>query len=118
MGWKITIGGRSVLLDDLEIQKVDAVASRHDTSWFELTASSPARHPAAFYDLLRLVAEKLGVPPPEHDGTVRSMKRLLEHIDHVDDDLPSEWVDGNPPEGDPTTVSLSGSPESTDGLQQ
>lgn len=116
MGWKITVGEHSRLLDDLPISKIEALASRHGLSWYELVAASPARRPSAFYDLVRLIAEETGEPVPDRPETVRDMKRMLECITSVPDDLPSEWVDGNPPVGDQTTVLLSGEPESTDGL--
>ena len=104
MAWQITIGQQSKLIDDLPIEKIESVASRHGTSWYELVASSPARYPSAFYDVVRVVAEELGVDPPDRPSTVGDMKRLLELIDFVDDDLPTEGVDGNPPVGDQTTV--------------
>ncbi len=115
MGWKITVGEQSMLLDDLPIVKVESVASRHSLSWYELVAASPARHPSAFYDVVRLVAEETGEPVPDRPVSVGDMKRLLECIEYAAEDLPTEWVDGNPPVGDPTTASSSGSPDGTDG---
>lgn len=118
MGWKISIDGQGLLVDDLPVEAVAKIADRHGVSWYELSTSSPARSPAAFFDLVRLVAERIGVPPPEHDGSVRSMRALVRDlIENVPDDLPAEWVDGNPPVGDPTTRSSSGSPDVTDGPQ-
>lgn len=116
MGWKITLGDESVLLDDLPIVKIEKVAAKHSVSWYELIGSSPGRYPSAFYDVIRVVAEELGVDPPAQPVSVADAKALLEFIDFVADDLPVEWVDGNPPVGDPTIGSLSGEPDVSDGV--
>jgi len=103
MAWAIRLDERQIVIDDLPISDVDRIAQRHGVTWYELTTSRPANHPAAFYDLIRFVAERLDVPPPDHDGSVRSMKSLLELIVRVDDDLPDGWEDGRPLEDGPTT---------------
>lgn len=103
MAWAIRLGDKQQTIDDLPIRDVDAIAQRHAVTWYELTTSRPANHPAAFYDLIRFVAERLDVPPPEHDGSVRSMKSLLDLIVKVEDELPDVWEDGRPLEVDQTT---------------
>lgn len=104
MGWKITFSDdKSVLVDDMPINDLAKIGARHDVDWITLTTTGPAKSPAAYWDVLRLAAERLEVPVPEHDGSVRSMRRLLDLIEWVEDDRPDGWEDGRPLEDVPTT---------------
>lgn len=103
MGWVLNIGDKPVRMDDMQISAIAKIAERHGTSWFTLTTTGPASNPDAFFDLLRYAAEQVEEPPPDHDGTVRSMRALLALIEWEPDDLPAGWEDGNPTEGETTT---------------
>lgn len=116
MAWKITIGDRSCLLDDLAPSTFQSIGARHDLTWLELY-TSPAKDPGAYLDLVDVCADHLGVERPERPMTMRGMIGALDWIEQVTDDLPSEFMDGLPsPEAAQTTVGSSGRPNDTDGL--
>lgn len=93
-----------MLVEDLPAGEIAAIAGRHGLHWFDLAVASPAEQPDAFFQLVCLVAQKCGEPAPDWDGKLGSFRRLLAaHLEKVPDDLPSEWVDGNPQGGGPTT---------------
>lgn len=116
MAWKLTIGDRSCLLDDLPPAVFQQVGTRHELTWLELY-TSPARNPDAYLDLVDRAADHLEVARPERPATMRGMLAALEWIEQVDDDLPQEYEDGLPsPEAGQTTGGLSGRQSDSDGL--
>ena len=103
MGWAAKFGDRQVPFEDLPIAVVQKVAAKHRASWLDLV-TYPGNDLSALHDLLVAAAEQLEVEPPAVPATVREGRVLLaENVVKVDDDLPSMWTDGDPPEGDQTT---------------
>lgn len=120
MAWKVTIGDRSMLLDDLSQDDFIAATLPHDgVNWLTLYVS-PGSHPGALYDLLCAIAFKLEVPPPPRPTTIKDAVKLLEYVERVDDDLPNDFAEGGLPfeipEDATETTTSSTSTEPEDGL--
>lgn len=118
MAWKVTIGEKSILLDDLtENDFVEATKDYPDTTWLRLYMS-PGAHPGAFYKLLCACARKLELPSPDKPTNVKESVALLKHVEQVDDDLPKGFSEGGIPledsegETETTTSSTSTEPDS------
>lgn len=120
MAWKFTIDDKSMLFDDLSMEDIDSVCTRHpESNWLTLY-QSPAKQLGPFYSLLCVVARKLEVPSPDRPANMRDARALLRFVQHVDDDdLPTQFSEGGVPletavEQETTTSSTSTEPE--DGL--
>lgn len=97
MAWKIVIGDKSMLVDDLtEKDFVDVCAAHPSVNWLTLYYA-PASHPAAFYDLLNVVAKKLEMPTPARPQTIKDSVELLAHLVKVEDDLPTTFEESGLP---------------------
>jgi hypothetical protein len=97
MAWKIKIGDKSMLLDDLSPDDLVAACVGHpEINWLRLY-NSPAANPAAFYSLVCAVARKLEVPSPDRPQTAREAVEFLQHVEQVDDDLPTAFAEGGIP---------------------
>ena len=119
MSWKIKIGDKSILLDDLsENDLVEACQNHPDPNWLRLY-TSPGSSPGALYDLINICALKLQIPAPERPATVKqSVRLLIDCVEQVDDDLPVEFGDEGVPLGeaaDQETTTSSTSTELEDG---
>jgi hypothetical protein len=118
MAWKIKIGEKSMLLDDMSQDDfMTAVAEYPDANWLRLYMS-PGAHPGAFYNVLCIAARNMEVPSPDRPRTVKDAVDLLKHIEQVDDDLPKTWSEGAVPleeAVDPETTTSSTSTEPEDG---
>lgn len=104
MPFAIRAGDIETRLDDLPIGEFQQVAKRHNLSWFDLW-NTPAQEPDAFYELVELAVRHGGGTLPQRPATVKDTLTLIsECLQVVDDDLPTMWEDGNPPEADQTTA--------------
>lgn len=95
MAWNIRFGDTRVSIEDLPIEKFVPIAKRHDVSWYELLAT-PGAHPQAFYEVVCLAADQAGIPHPEKPSKMGEIVGLLEMLEVGQDDLPTEWSEGNP----------------------
>lgn len=114
MAWKLTIGDKSMLMDDLAPEDlVKACGAHENVNWLRLYVS-PGTHPGALYDLLALVALKLETAAPPRPKNAKEAVALLNHLTQVEDDLPKSFGEGGIPleaPGDPATTTSSTSTE-------
>ena len=89
------IGDKEVRLDDLPMSVYADIEEASGVPWFDLI-DAPARSAKAGPLLIARCAAHLGAEPPE-DVTPRS---ILGFFVLVGDDLPVEFEDGIPPEGE------------------
>ncbi len=119
MAWKIIVGEKSMLLDDLSPDDLVAACAGHpDINWLRLYVS-PAADPRAFYDLVCAVALKLELPSPDRPKTAKEAVEFLSHVEQVDDDLPTAFAEGGiplEPQDDPATTTSSTSTAPAAGL--
>lgn len=102
MGFAIKLGDRQLRVDDLPISEVVRIAKSHGISWTAF-AVAPASDVDAFADLVEVAAGILEVDAPARPATLGEAFGYLDLLEIVDDDLPTTWSDGNPPEADQTT---------------
>lgn len=113
MAWKITIGDKSMLLDDLSPDElVDACKNHPEVNWLRMYLT-PGMHPGAFYDLVCTVAKHLEVPSPDRPQTVKEAAAFLSHVQQVDDDLPTAFAEGGIPLETPAEPATTTSSTST-----
>lgn len=97
MAWKITLGEKSMLLDDMSQDDfMSAVADYPDANWLRLYMS-PGSHPGAYYRLLCIAARHLETASPDRPQNMRETVALLKHLEQVEDDLPKTWSDSAVP---------------------
>ena len=68
MPFAIRAGDITTRLDDLPIGEFQAIAKKHDCSWFDLW-NTPASDPEAFYDIVELAVKHGGGTLPTRPAT-------------------------------------------------
>lgn len=84
MGWKVTLGDKSVLLDDLSPATFQKIADAHAISWLDVY-NAPAADIEAYYDLLCAVAEHCSAEPPPKPATIKDAHAMLDLLQKVEE---------------------------------
>lgn len=103
MAWTFKFDSTRVSIEDLPIEQFETIAKKHDVSWYELL-STPGAHPTALWEVCCLAADAAGAAHPAKPEKLGDVVKLIGLLELGTDDLPTEWADGNPPEGDPATT--------------
>jgi hypothetical protein len=94
-------GGRLVRLEtDLAWGRVQQIAEEHELNILYVLSAPEIGTGAALEPLYRLACEEAGVEVPEK----LTARVLLEALETVEDDLPEEYTDGIPKEGETSTT--------------
>ena len=102
--WQVEWDGNTWKADDLTVDELATLADELGVDWFTIQPRLNLRHLKA---VVEVMAEKnKGVAREHTRATLGAMPiaKLGEIIVDVVDDMPSEYVDGNPKEGDPSTI--------------
>jgi hypothetical protein len=94
----VTVGGKTIKLDDLPLDVFFPIEKETGVSWLEVI-SQPMRHARAGFMLIAEAARVLGVEPPESLTAVE----FIESFTLADDDRPEAFKDGLPLPEEPST---------------
>lgn len=107
MPYKFNLGGKTLSMDDLTIDEVQAIASKHGVGFADVYFAA-GQNAGVLRDLLTVAAAKLGVDPPpmaRNSDIARLLRADNDTFVFVkEDDLPDNWQDGNPQTADATTT--------------
>jgi hypothetical protein len=97
--WAIRIGTTEFPIDELPIAKIQDIASTYGISWMTLI-DYPVTHSLAYLNLLGVVCELHPEAGAVELGDITSsagaVRALTDMIVPVEDDMPTQWVDGDP----------------------
>jgi hypothetical protein len=98
--WQITFEGRAHREDDLTIDMAERIEELVGESWLHLVPLRSAKHAGAILTVMHAAAT--GEPETAVSGRVKALKvnEFLQMVKPADDDLPTMFVDGNPPKAD------------------
>jgi hypothetical protein len=108
--FEITIDGHVYRTDDLTIEEAVALEEECDKTWLQL---NPLRSAKEFRATAALFLRRTRSPEvAAKEAASMSVKVAQESMHWVDDNLPTEFVDGIPKEGgSPSTTTSSASPD-------
>lgn len=98
--WQLTFEDRTHLEDDVTIAMAERIEDLTGESWLHLVPLRSAKHAAAILTVMHAAAT--GEPEDAVAGRVRALKvsAYLAGMATAADDLPTMYVDGNPPKAD------------------
>lgn len=118
MPWVLSFEGKEWHEQSLTIDQCERIETATGESWLTINPLRSAKHCRAILETL--LADD-GMSADEATAKIKATRadKLLDGkaIRFVDDDLPETYTDGNPKEGDPSTATSSGSPETSSGPQ-
>lgn len=97
MPWKLTVDNMSLTADDMTLAECERVEKATGTDWSHLNPLESAGHAKAIITTLIARTDPAGA---DARAGAMTLKQLLSAYQLVDDDLPSELIDGVPPVGD------------------
>ena len=92
--WAVQVDGRWFQVQDLPAGVLAGIAKKHDQTWIDVMVA-PARDAGVAQALINAVCDQAGLAHPEG----LSGRQLITRFELVDDDKPTEFTDGIPPEG-------------------
>lgn len=110
MPFELTIDGQVYRTDDLTIEEAAALEKECDKTWLQL---NPLRSAQEFQATAAMFLRRTRAPEvAAKEAAAIRVQVAQESIRWVDDNLPTEYVDGIPKaEGSPSTTMSSASPE-------
>lgn len=90
-----------------DLYEVQEIADRYEKPWSSVIALPLARLDMA-KDVIAAAARRRGIDPPDL-GEEATPRQISDFFDRVPDDLPTEFIDGLPPEGDDSKTAGSSS---------
>jgi hypothetical protein len=99
MPWQLTLDGHRISADDMTLAECETVEEITGDDWGRLNPVLSAKHARAIATVLyrRFEPDKA-----ERKAAELTVKELLDAYQIVEDDLPTELVDGIPLQGDGT----------------
>jgi hypothetical protein len=97
MPWAVTLPDGSIhRTDHLGAGAVIDIAKQFDTTWVHVTDFTSAGDGSVMFAVYQRMCTEAGCDVPEG----LTMTALADSFSKVEDDLPTEFDDGNPPPGD------------------
>ena len=97
MPWAVTLpDGTTARTDHLVVGAVVDIAKELDTTWVHVTDFTSAGNGEVMFAVYKRMCADAGCDVPDD----LTMTRLADLFSKVDDDLPTEFDEGNPPPGD------------------
>jgi hypothetical protein len=102
--WQIEYNGKVWKADDLTIDQLSGLAKELKIDWFALQPRINLEHLKAVVEVMNEANE--GVAREHTRAALGALKiaELEKIVVDAEDDMPAEYVDGNPTEGDPSTI--------------
>lgn len=97
MPWKLTLDGQALTADDMTLAECDRVEAETGTDWSQLSPVRTAKHARAIAAVLFARTDPADAQNRADRLTVRE---LLAGFEVVEGDLPTEFADGIPHQGD------------------
>jgi hypothetical protein len=95
--WEIRVGGKALNIGALYADDIDAIEKSTGAEWGQFCVFGPLKDLSAATELVRLVAKRLEVEDKLPDRF--TLEELYACFEKVPDDLPTGYVDGDPPKG-------------------
>lgn len=105
MAWKFSVAGETFVEGDLTLGQAEEVERLTEEMWGALNPLRSAKHAVAIGTVM--LAARRDISYDEAGKIVRaeSMLRFVVEYGQADDDLPTEYLNGFPPEADAPSTS-------------
>lgn len=94
--WQLTLDGHSLTGDDMTLEECELVETITGTDWSRLNPVLSAKHARA---VAQVVFARIDPEKAEERARHLTLAELMDGYQLIEDDLPTEFVDGIPPMG-------------------